>query len=212
MTPLVNDARRRALWEIAAVILTGATFLVFENLLKLKLPFLIGCTLLWTSYLIWRITRDRAVLLDWGLRRDTLKPATAWCLSLFVLVAAGLAAYRWWAGWRSLPVTALIVLALYPAWGFIQQFVVQALIAGNLRRLGVSPAVIVPVAAALFGLAHWPDWQLVGLCAAVGLAWTTIFLRAPNLLPLAFTHAWLGTLTYYWVIGRDPWLEMFGQG
>ena len=89
-----------------------------------------------------------------------------------------------------------------------QQYFVQSLVAGNLERLGVSRLAIVPIAATLFGLAHWPDWELMGLCAGAGLAWTSIFLRFPNLIPISLTHAWLGTLTYLMVLERNPLREM----
>jgi uncharacterized protein len=98
---------------------------------------------------------------------------------------------------------------LYPVWSFIQQFVLQALVASNLERLGLARAAVVPIAAALFGLAHLPDWPLAALCAVVGLAWTALYLRWRQLPLLALTHAWLGALAYYWVLQRDPWGEMF---
>lgn len=30
--------------------------------------------------------------------------------------------------------------------------------------------------------------------------------------PLGVAHGWIGTGFYLWVLGRDPWLELFGQG
>ncbi len=200
---------RRPALEIAAVVLTGAAFLVFENILERKLQFLIPCTVLWTGYLVWRLVRDRSDLRAWGLRVDNLRPAAVASLAFFAVAALGLLAWRVFRGWRPLPASSIVVFALYPVWGFIQQFVVQGLVAGNLRKLGARPAVVVPVAAVLFGLAHLPDLPLACLCAAAGVVWTILFLRTPNLIPLAFTHAWLGTLAYYWVLERDPWREMF---
>ena len=196
--------------EIAAVILTGGTFLVFENVLHLKVPFLIGSTILWTLYLVARVMRDRSVLQQWGFRRDTLRPASIACLVCLGVGGGAILAYRLIAGWRPLPVTALVVFALYPLWGLVQQFLVQALVAENLKRLGVGRAIIVPVAAVLFGLAHLPDWPLVAITAGAGVIWTPIFLWRPNLLPLAITHGWLGGLVFYWVLVRDPWAEFFG--
>jgi hypothetical protein len=202
--------RRRRWWEIAAVVLTGGAFLVYENVLRApKLPFLVAGTGGWGAYLLLRLRADPATRLEWGLRTDTLAPST-WACAL--VAAAGVlvvVAYRAFAGWVSLPATALLVVALYPFWAFVQQFAVQALVAANLVRLGVRTSVVVPLAAVLFGLAHLPDWPLVALCAAGGLAWTAIFLRFPNLVPIAVTHAFLGTLVYHWVLRRDPWTEMF---
>jgi membrane protease YdiL (CAAX protease family) len=94
-------------------------------------------------------------------------------------------------------------------WSFLQQFVLQALIASNLEKLGWARAAVVPVAALLFGVAHLPDWPLAALCAVAGVAWTAIYLRSRHLPLLALTHAWLGALAFYWVLQRDPWGEMF---
>jgi hypothetical protein len=38
----------------------------------------------------------------------------------------------------------------------------------------------------------------------------TIFLRWRNVWPLGICHGWLGVLFYFWVLGRDPWLEILG--
>lgn len=201
----------RARLEIAAVVLTGAVFLVFENVLHLKLHFLIPCTLAWTAYIVWRLARDRAQAREWGMRTDTLKRASIECFAFAGVAASGILVYRLARGWQPLPVTALVLFAVYPVWGFIQQFIVQALIAGNLEKLGAPRAAIVAVAAVLFGLAHLPDLPLVALCAVAGVGWSVLFLRTRNLWPLALSHAWLGALTYYWVLERDPWREMFPQ-
>ncbi len=209
---LARDKRRRSSLEIAAVVATGGAFLIFENVLHLKLPFLIGCTVLWTIYLVRRIAADRTVLADWGLRRDTLKPATLACGAFFLVAGCVIALFRWWKGWAPLPLSALLLVALYPVWGFIQQFVLQGLLVSNLRKLGAKAWLVIPIASVLFGVVHLPDHELAVLCAAAGIAWTCIFLWRPNLLPLALTHGWLGVLAYYWVLGRDPWQEMFGHG
>jgi hypothetical protein len=202
--------KRRAVLDVLAVVATGATFLVWENVLRWpKFPFLAGCTLAWGTVLVTRIRRDRAVLRDWGLRRDTLPAASAACGVLLFLGTLGLGAYRVIAGWTGFPPTLWAVLALYPVWSFVQQFVVQALLASNLVRLGWPRAAVLGASAFLFGAAHLPDVVLAGLCAVAGLVWTAIFLWRPNLVPLALTHAWLGTLAYWWALGRNPWNEMF---
>ncbi len=200
---------RRAVGELVAVILTGAAFLVFENLLHLKLHFLVPCVLGWASYVALRAWRDRGQLREWGIRCDNLGRASIVAGVFLGVGALVLLEYRLLLGWRAPPVGAFAILLLYPIWGFLQQFVVQALVAGNLRRLGVAPAIVVPVAAVLFGAAHWPDWPLMALCAGAGALWTIVYFHVPNLIPLAITHAWLGTLAYYWVLERDPWMEMF---
>jgi hypothetical protein len=204
------STRRRAIREVLAVLATGGAFLVWENVLRWpKFPFLLACTAFWGGYLFLRVRRDRTALRDWGLRRDTLAAASTACLAVLVLGTAAIVAYRLAAGWSGFPPRLWLVLALYPLWSFVQQFVVQALVSANLVRLGWARWSVVVVSALIFGAAHLPDLALSVLCLGAGLLWTAIFLWRPNLVPLALTHAWLGTLTYGWVLGRDPWQEMF---
>jgi hypothetical protein len=205
------ETRRRAWGEIGAVLLTGALFLVFENILHLKLQFLIPCIAAWTLYLGVRMAKDRTAAAEWGLRVDNLKSAAPPILGVFAVGVAALFALRLAIGGRPVPRDAWVLFLLYPVWSLIQQFVLQALLAANLERLGVARAVIVPVAALLFGAAHMPDWPLAALCASAGVAWTAIYLSRRHLPLLALSHAWLGTLAYYWVLGRDPWGEWLNR-
>jgi len=197
---------KRPALEILAVLLTGIVFLIFENLLHLKMWFLIPCVLAWTAYIV---TRDRARWREWGVRRDNLARASWPAAVVFVALAGGMIA---WKGWRPLPEKAWVVFVLYPIWGFLQQFMVQGLIANNLRAMAWPRAAIVGVAAVAFGLAHLPDWPLVGLCAGAGGVWTLLFLREPNLWPIALSHAWMGALAYYWILERNPWNELMKNG
>ncbi|MBI4565149.1 MAG: hypothetical protein HY716_10700 [Planctomycetes bacterium] len=209
--PPTSVSPGRAAAEIAAVIATGTAFLVYENILRApKLLFLIPCAVLWSAYALRRLRSDPSLASVWGLSmRRHFGAASRASAGFFFAGATLMAAYRLVAGWRPLPPSAWILFAIYPAWSFLQQFAVQSLVASNLKRLNVPPAITTAAAAALFGAAHLPDVPLAALCAAAGLAWTTIFLRAPNLVPIAVTHAWLGTLAYCWVLERDPWREMF---
>ena len=75
----MDHSRRRSIGEIAAVILTGAVYLVFENVLHLKLPFLVACVAGWSVYLGRRLAADRRTLRDWGVRRDTLAGSATAC-------------------------------------------------------------------------------------------------------------------------------------
>ena len=206
----IPNSVKRPVLEIVFVILTGALFVGVEIfLLPFKMPFLLLCVVGWGAYLVFRMKREPEAARRWGLRTDNLKSASLNALIFLIVVGAGILIYRLAMGWVPLPLSALVVLAVYPLWGFIQQFVVQGLIARNLEELGARRVIIVPVAALLFGLAHYPDWPLMALCAGAGLVWTALYFRRPNLIPLAFLHAWLGTLAYYWIFERDPWLEMF---
>jgi hypothetical protein len=188
---------------------TGLLFLVFKNVLHLKLQFLIPCIILWTLYIVHRLLKERTLAAEWGLRLDNLPSAAPPILGVF---AGGVLALFGWhlaVGGGAIPGGAWILFLVYPVWSFLQQFVLQALVASNLERLGLARRVVVPIASALFGLAHLPDWPLAALCAVAGLAWTAVYLRSRHLPLLALTHAWLGALAFYWVLQRDPWGVMF---
>lgn len=203
------SVQRRALAELGAMLATCGLFLIFENVLHLKLQFLIPCVVVWTAYVVHRMVRDRALAAEWGIRLDNVKSAGPPILGFFSAAFAALFGWHLAVGGPPIPAGAWILFLLYPVWSFLQQFVLQALVASNLERLGLARAAVVPVAALLFGVAHLPDWPLAGLCAVSGIAWTAIYLRWRHLPLLALAHAWLGALAFYWVLQRDPWGEMF---
>ena len=205
----MSSERRRALGELAAMLATGALFLVFENVLHLKLQFLLPCAALWIGYFVHRLVKERTLAAQWGIRLDNVRSAAPPIVGVFVAGAIALFGWHVAFGGGAIPRGAWILFLIYPVWSFLQQFVLQALIASNLERLGLARTAVVPIAAALFGLAHLPDWPLAALCAVAGLAWTAIYLRCRHLPLLAISHAWLGSLAYYWVLQRDPWGEMF---
>ena len=207
----MSPERRRAVGELGAMLASVVLFLIFENVLHLKLQFLIPCAALWIGYFIHRLMKERTLAAEWGIRLDNLQVAAPPILGVFGASALGLFVWHLAVGGGGIPRGAWVLFLIYPLWSFIQQFVLQALVASNLERLGLARAAIVPIAAALFGLAHLPDWPLAALCAVAGLAWTALYLRCRHLPLLALTHAWLGSLAYYWVLQRDPWGEMFNR-
>lgn len=201
-------SRSRAGGELALLLLTGGLFLVFENVFDAKLPFLAAILPAWGLYAALRLGRTPGTADAWGLGRKGFAEASREAAGWLAVGVGGLLVYRLLLGWRPLPAGASLVFLVYPLWALAQQFALQALVAGNLDRLGAPRAWVIAVSAALFGLAHLPDWPLVGLCAAAGSVWTALFLRTRNLWPLAVCHAWMGALAYYWILERDPWREM----
>jgi membrane protease YdiL (CAAX protease family) len=151
-----------------------------------------------------RASQDRSVLAGWGLRLDNLRESARLPAVFVIVAAAGIVAFRAIAGFRPLPGWAWIMFLVYPVWSLFQQLFVQSLLAGNLVRLGVRRGTVVVVTALLFGAVHLPDVPLALLCTGAGAFWTICFLRSPNLFPLALAHGWIGTLTYAWLLERDP--------
>jgi membrane protease YdiL (CAAX protease family) len=106
------------------------------------------------------------------------------------------------------------ILILYPIWGAIQQFLVISLVAGNLQDLFPDKArqsTILIVSATLFGLLHFPyGWLMIGTFV-LALFYGFVFLRERNVFAMGLFHGWLGAIFFYTVVGRDPYLEIFGK-
>lgn len=205
----MSTSRREAL----ALIATGAAHLFFENVLAAKWEFMLCAFAIWSVYLVRQIRRKPAMWAQWGFRWEHFHITFACAGLVFIVGGIALASIAIYRGefvrhWHILP-----LLALYPVWGLLQQFLLQALLARNLVD-GVSwlrsPWRITPLSAALFALAHWPDLILVGATFLLGLVFTPMYLRWRNLWPLGLFHGWLGVLTYFWLLGRDPWVELLG--
>jgi membrane protease YdiL (CAAX protease family) len=202
-------ASRRARWEVAAVIATGLTHLFFEEVLHEKAAFIALAAAGWLAYFVLRVRREPRSLREWGFRLEGLGEAFV-APTVFFLVAAasiaGLAAAR---GTLEANPHLIPILLLYPLWGITQQFLVQALVARNLERRMPRPWLVLLVAS-LFAVVHAPDPVLMGATFLLGIAFTPMYLRSRNLIPLGLYHGVLGALVYFWVLGRDPWREVFG--
>lgn len=86
---------------------------------------------------------------------------------------------------------------LYPLWGIVQQFAMQAFTYRRLREgIGgvTAPAVFT---ALLFGAVHYPNLALALATVAGGYVWCRLFERNPNLFTLAVSHGWLAVLLRY---------------
>jgi hypothetical protein len=146
----------------------------------------------------------------WGFRGKNFVRCflTATLLAVPILAAmAGFAASR---GKLTFPTHGWILLALYPIWGTIQQFLVQALVVGNVAKSGLtlSPAAIVLIGATVFAMAHLSNLRLLIATFALGLVFVPLYLRYRNLWPLGLYHGWLGTFFYFWILHRDPWSKL----
>ncbi len=201
------DSLRRARFELGALLITVVVFWIAENVLGQKIPALIILAALWAIHLGRVARQDRDAWRRWGLRPPS--PRAAWGTAAGVLVAGGalLLLYRLLAGWQPLPGRSIWIFLGYPVWSLVQQLVLQGILVSDLEQLGVRRWALVILGSLGFGLAHLPDLELAGLCALAGGPWTLLFLSQRGLVPIAITHAVLGTLTFYWVLERDPLAE-----
>jgi hypothetical protein len=106
-----------------------------------------------------------------------------------------------------------LLLALYPPWGLVQQFLVVGLLAGNLRKDGRLPDwVIILLISLLFAAIHLPSIPLVivaGLMVAITMP---VYFRTGNLYALGFFHGWIASLAYFFVLGSDPLADLLRGG
>ena len=186
---------------------TGCANLAADSLVP-RAAFIAVVAVFWLTWIGVRWRRDPGLPARHGLRRGGFTGAvraTGVLAAAAIALVIGIGAAR---GNLSLHWHMLPLLALYPLWGLVQQYLVQALLVGNLARGGWPASVIVPLAAALFGVVHLPNVELAIGTALLGAGATTIYLRHRNLWPLALAHGWLAVPMYFFVLGEDPWLAL----
>ncbi len=96
----------------------------------------------------------------------------------------------------------LITIALYFPWALLQQYIFQHYLLARLLQLVPVPLAIVLTAGA-FSSVHFPRWPVMAVVLVAGAVWSLIYRRWRTLLPLACSHAVLGSALHYWVFGRD---------
>lgn len=212
MTAFFHTPKRR-ITEILAVLATAAGKFIFMDNRAWRLPFILFAILAWTGYIIYRSVSVPGILAYWGFRKDNFRKVCRMLLAPGIMAIAAFFIIGGLQGaillhWHIIP-----VLVLYPLWGTIQQFLLIALIAGNLQDMEgqrLSKQVIVLVAAVLFALVHYPYGWLMAGTFFLALAYGFVYLQARNLFVLGLFHGWLGGLFYYTVLGRDAFAETFG--
>ena len=209
-----SSYHKLASWlEVGAVAATGVLHLVFQSLGGQGI-FIVLASLSWIGYILWRVQQDKSLWGQWGFQARNLSSAFVWPTVIFVF-GVGLMAWYGQAHdhvlWEG---HILELLLLYPLWGILQQFLVQGLGVANLMALFPKQAwlVAVPVGVVLFSLVHYPDgWLLMLATGVMACFFIPCYLRDRNIWPLGLYHGWLGTFFYLWVLGRDPWVDVFGK-
>jgi membrane protease YdiL (CAAX protease family) len=62
-----------------------------------------------------------------------------------------------------------------------------------------------------YGMVHAPNWDVVLVTILGGIFWSYSYHRDRYVLPIAISHAVLGSTYYYWLTGRDLIGEMKNQ-
>lgn len=196
-------------FEITAVILTGAGKILFFEVLHLQFWFILMVSIFWLGYLVYILRKDKERIAHWGFRKEGLRESIRIILPLVVTALALIITYGITSGKALLSWHLLPSLLLYPIWGLAQQFIVLGMVAGNLHEMEsfkIPKLIIIPITSVLFCLVHYPNLQLMGATFLLALIYCSVYLRNRNLWALGVLHGWLGTFFYYFVLGKDAWL------
>lgn len=124
---------------------------------------------------------------DWGFSSRAFAPALLWSIALTVPLVAALGFIGQATGEAPARRAPLLDFLYVIVWGGAQQFVLQTVILREAQSVAGRGAVL--LAAAVFAAVHLPNPFLVGVTLVGGVAWCWIYSRAPNILPLALSHA-----------------------
>ena len=193
--------------DTALLVTTSVLHLLFEDVLHANGTFFAGTAVVWLWWLRRRFRQEPDLLRSWGLSIRHLRPALTAAGVIVLLGTAMLLLLGRLLGRPGLPAHFWGVVPLYLGWALVQQVALNGILARGLAEH--LPAWAVPLAAgALFSLAHLPDLPLMALTLLAGVLWVALYLRWPNLWALSLCHGFLGAVTYYTVLGRDPWQEL----
>ncbi|MEQ8627183.1 CPBP family intramembrane glutamic endopeptidase [Ekhidna sp.] len=197
-------------FEILAVVFTALGKFLFYDILDQRLIFILLMFLFWGIYITYRVRQSPDVLKSWGFRMDNFHTVlrkvlpfgiTAILLCFFIGFKQDTINIHW----HLIP-----ILVLYPIFGTLQQFLLMALVAGNLQDLNrFRHHTIIFLSSVLFGLLHYPHWWLVMGTFFLALFYSFIYLKIRNLYVLGIFHGWLGGIFYYTVVDKDPFIEVF---
>lgn len=203
--PRPNESQPR-LSELLGIVAIGVAHVCIELVASVDATrvYNVAAGIAVTAYLIWRATTTNHVLRGWGMRRDNFWSALRVQLYFGVPAAASLILFGLMNGTVPLPRSFWLVCALYPLFGVAQQFVLQNLIARNLKKFIPQRVLLAFVSALLFSLSHIPRLSLSVLALIGGFFFTLIYQRFPNLWAIGILHGILAGLAFYIVLQEDP--------
>jgi uncharacterized protein len=208
----VKLSDKRRWFEIAAVVATGLMKYLFMDWLELRVFYIVIACLFWISFIFHRYRSNRFILKQWGFRRKNFNKAFFFLTPFALAVIVGVIWYGYkynatFLNWHVLP-----IIVLYPAWGIIQQFLVLALIAGNLhaiRSVRLNKLQIVLLVSIFFSLVHYPSFPLVVFTFFMEFLFAMAYFKWRNLWPLGLYHGWVASLLLFFVLGRNLWNELW---
>lgn len=199
-------------FELIALITTGLLKFILLDWLEMRVFFITGICLFWLGYVLYRYSVDHKILVYWGFKKEYIGRSM---LFLFPFLAVGIYVAVVLGNLNKSKVDILHllpVLALYPVWGIVQQFLMICIVAENLsgfKKLSRSKPVVIVITSILFGLIHFPDFSLMIFTFAMEVAFLAIYFKWRNLWAVGLAHGWIATFLLYYLHNRDLWTELF---
>src|SRR5690554_916253 len=205
-----SDRRRWA--EIIMVVTTGALKYVFMDWLNLRAFYIAAACIFWIVYIFNRYRKDKQILQKWGFRKDRFRHSFLFLLTFAVVMVAGIIWYgvsvnAIFLNWHIIP-----IFMFYPAWGIIQQFLMVALVAGNLQAIQsveFNNWQILLLTSLVFSGVHYPDLPLMVFTFFMETIFLVAYFKWRNLWALGLYHGWVASLLLFFVLGRDLWDELW---
>ncbi len=198
--------------EIGAVGITGTMKYIFMDWLELRVFYIVAACLFWIIFIYIRDRRNNSILKQWGFRKMNFKESFSFLAPFALAAIAGVVWYgitfnTTFLNWHIIP-----IILFYPAWGIIQQFLILALVAGNLYALQsvrLSKLQIILLISVVFSLVHYPSFPLVVFTFFMELLFGLAYFKWRNLWSLGLYHGWVASLVIFFVLGRDLWSELW---
>lgn len=209
---MVMISNKRRVFEVLGVVVTALGKFVFMDYLHWRFQFVATAILIWGIYLFSQKRNQPELLHYWGFRVDNFKSVARFLIPFGLLAILGFVVVGFYKetlqiNWHILP-----ILITYPIWGLIQQFLIMALVAGNLEDLNTLKLprfFIVLFTATIFSVVHYPQVWLMLATFVMALLYGFIYLKNRNLYALGLFHGWLGAIFYYTVLGENPFRDIF---
>jgi uncharacterized protein len=198
--------------ELPAVALTAVLKFVVMDWLGMRAFYIGGICLFWFFYLLFLYKIDHSVFIKLGLKKENFKKSFLALLPYFLLIICITVLYGKIKAINLLNPHILPILALYPLWGIIQQFMVAGVLAEslqNLRSVSSNRYIIILLTSSIFGLVHYPGILLMAFTFTMEVIFLTVYFRFRNLWAIGLIHGWAATFLLYYIFERDLWLELF---
>lgn len=198
--------------EIGAVVLTGIMKYIFMDWLELRVFYIVVACLFWIAFIYFRYRRNGLILKQWGFRKKNFKKSFSFLTPFALALIAGVVWYGIKYNATFLNRNVIPIILFYPAWGIVQQFLILALVAGNLyaiQTVRLSRLQIILLVSLVFSLVHYPSFPLVVFTFFMELLFGLAYFKWRNLWSLGVYHGWVASLVLYFVLGRDLWNELW---